>query len=192
MKTFTFASLIAAAAAFPAGNEARQTPNPDLSTFELVTLRSASDIHFTRFSAAKSNLYVHLPNQDASCLSGADGNEPAVFQLNTADKTLWLYATGNPRQQIYVDRSGMGQGKIGYTTGAQPTPRNAEREGWEVDANGILKFDGADMVACPGYEDGAWGIWLGPSATPGGSKDCLGFSARTAEVEKPNDCWYTS
>lgn len=190
MKTFAVASLAAAAAAMPTANEVRQTANPNLTHFEIVPLRSASDIHFGRISAAKSSLFVNLPDQNASCLAGVDGNQPAAFQLSSEDKTLWLYASGNPRQQLYVDRSGMGQGKIGFTTGAQPAPRNAEREGWAINEAGNLQFDGTDLTACPNSIDGAWSIWLAGTNNPGGNEGCLGFSARVNKVEKPNDCWY--
>ncbi|CAG9986868.1 unnamed protein product [Clonostachys byssicola] len=192
MKTFAVASLAAAAAAMPGANEARETTNSDITNFEILPLRSASDIHFARISAAKSSLFAKLPEQDASCLAGVDGNQPAAFQINSEDKTLWLYASGNPRQQIYVDRSGMGQGKIGYTTGAEPAPRNAEREGWVINADGNLQFNGTDLTACPNSIDGAWSIWLSGASNPGGNEGCLGFSARAGKVEKPNDCQYTS
>jgi hypothetical protein len=108
MKAFTFASLIAAAAALPAGQDAAVTKNENITNFQIMALRSASPIHFARFNAAQSSLFLNLPNQDAHCYS-QQGNEAAVFQHNKEDKTLWLYATGNPRQQVYVDRSGMGK-----------------------------------------------------------------------------------
>jgi hypothetical protein len=85
-----------------------------------------------------------------------------------------------------------GQGKIGYVTGAQPTPRNGEREGWEIDETGNLHFDGSDLIGCPNSIDGAWSVWLGGVTNPGGNQDCLGFSARTVEIEDPNDCNYSS
>jgi hypothetical protein len=105
MKAFTFASLFAAAAALPAPQAVNNT-NPDLYHFQLMSLRSTSPIHFGRVNAANSNIYINLPNQEASCRT--DSNGPATFQLNKADKTLWLFSTDNPRQELYVDRSGMG------------------------------------------------------------------------------------
>jgi hypothetical protein len=107
MKTFTFATLIAAVAALPAPQDG-PTPNPDLTHFQIMSLRSASPIHFQQVKAANSSLFLGLPEQGAHCYSD-DGNGPAVFQYNKEEKTLWLYATANPRQQIYVDRSGMGE-----------------------------------------------------------------------------------
>jgi hypothetical protein len=77
-------------------------------------------------------------------------------------------------------------------TGAQPTPSKAEREGWAINETGNLNFDGAELVACPNSIDGAWSIWLGGVNNPGGNEDCLGFSARTVEVEELNDCNYSS
>ncbi|KAI9150002.1 Cell wall protein phiA [Paramyrothecium foliicola] len=189
MKAFTFASLFAAAAALPT---AQETPAESTSTnFQIMALRSASPIHFGRFNAAQSSLSINLPQQNASCF-GEDGNQPAVFQYNKEDKTLWLYATGNPRQQIFVNRSGMGQGVTGYVTGAQPVPRNSELEGWQIDETGNLNFDGSSLVACPNGLDGAWSVWVSGVANPGGNENCLGFSARTVEIEEPLDCQYTS
>ena len=51
-----------------------------------------------------------------------------------------------------VDRSGMGMGNIGFSTGAEPLPRNAETKGWAVDAGGNLNFDGIGFLACPSFK----------------------------------------
>ena len=191
MKAFTFASLFAAAAALPAPQAANIT-NPNLYHFELMSLRSASPIHFGRVNAADNDLFINHPNQNAECLK-SDGNGPAIFQLNKEDKTLWLYKVGNPRQQIWVDRSGMGQGNVGYISGVQGLPRNAEREGWEVDETGNLSFNGAGLLACPSTIEGAYTIWVDAGVTaPGGSEGCLGFSGRTIEVAEPDMCTYTN
>ena len=193
MKTFAFASLLAAASALPAAPQVRglNNTNPDISHFQIMSLRSGSPVHFGRINAAHNSLFLNLPEQDASCYGGGN-NEPAYFQHNKAEKTLWLYATANPRQQVYVDRSGMGQGKIGYVTGAEPTPRDGEREGWVVDEFGNLSFDGTGLLACPNSIDGAWSIWLAGVEEPAGNKDCLGFSARTVSTEDPLDCYYSN
>ena len=87
---------------------------------------------------------------------------------------------------------GTGQGKLGYTTGAQPGPRNGERETFAVDDNDNLTFNGAGFIACPNAIDGAWSVWVNAGvANPGGNKDCLGFTARAVENEDPNSCVYT-
>lgn len=85
----------------------------------------------------------------------------------------------------------VGQGKIGYTTGAQPTPRNGERKGWAI-KDGHLQFAKHDLIACPNSIDGAWSIWASAgNANPGGNKDCVGIAARIEETSNPNGCRYT-
>ncbi|KAF4461293.1 cell wall [Fusarium albosuccineum] len=174
-------------AAMPAAESAKaaKTHKP----FEVLALRSASDIHFASVSAAKGSLFLKLPKQGASCHRKSDGY--ATFRL-TKDGELYLYSTDNPPQQVYADRSGMGQGKVGYVTGAQPPPKNGELKGWEIDKTGNLSLDGASLLACPNSIHDAWSIWVSSGvANPGGNKNCLGFSARTTKVKKPNSCLYT-
>ena len=84
-----------------------------------------------------------------------------------------------------------GQGKIGYTTGAQPGPRNGERTGWSI-KNGHLQFAGNNLIACPNSIDGAWSIWAPAGiANPAGNENCVGIAARVEEVSNPNGCLYT-
>ncbi|KAI2463891.1 cell wall protein PhiA [Annulohypoxylon bovei var. microspora] len=156
--------------------------------FTLMALRSASDIHFAGFEAAKSSLFLHLPSQDASCDAGAA--ESATFYLK--DGGLYLYAASAAPQQLYADRSGMGQGKLGYTTGAQPAPTNGERTPFTLDENNDLTLDGAGFLACPNSIDGAWSVWVSAGVDqPAGNSGCLSFSARAVEAPTPNGCLYT-
>lgn len=183
----------AAAAASPCKPSPSDTPGtgtgiPAGAKFQLTALRSASPIHFASFSAAKGSLFLNLPSQGASC--DKDTNS-ATFYLD--DGALYLYAASATPQQIYVDRSGMGQGNVGYTTGAQPPPRNGERDGWVLDDAGDLTLDGAGFIACPNSIDGAWSVWISAGVEkPAGQEGCLGFSARATEIEDPISCSYTS
>lgn len=87
----------------------------------------------------------------------------------------------------------IGQGKLGFTTGAQPAPRNAERDTFELDASDDLTFNGAGFLACPNAIDGAYSVWVSSGVNnPGGNEDCVGISARAVEVKEPNSCVYTS
>ncbi|KAI0909602.1 hypothetical protein F4824DRAFT_457789 [Ustulina deusta] len=163
--------------------------------FGLLALRSASPIHFAQFDAALSSIFLSLPSQNATC---DDGTQPttadsATFSLSE-DGGLYLYAASATPQQLFVDRSGMGQGKLGYTTGAQPAPLNGERAAFAIDESGDLTFNGAGFIACPNSIDGAWSVWVSAGVSnPGGNSDCLGLSARTVEVaDAPNSCIYTS
>ncbi|KAJ4317221.1 hypothetical protein N0V84_007440 [Fusarium piperis] len=173
------------AAAAPAADAAK-APGP----FQVLALRSGSDIHFATVNAAKSSLFLKLPNSSAACDSNSDSS--ATFSL-TKDGELYLYSTDNPPQQVFVDRSGMGQGKIGYTTGAQLPPKNGELKGWSIDEDGNLSLKGAGLLACPNSAEGAWSVWVSTGvANPGGNEGCVEFSARTTEVEKPISRTYTS
>lgn len=87
----------------------------------------------------------------------------------------------------------MGQGKLGYTTGAQPAPKNAERVGWNV-KDGELMFNDAGLIACPNSIDGAWSVWVGVGIdNPAGNSNCTAFGAKVVEVAAGNEvsCLYT-
>lgn len=78
----------------------------DGATFNLMALRSASDVHFAKFSAALSSIMLNLPEDNASCDAETDG--AATFYLQ--DGEMYLYAASATPQQLFVDRSGMGKG----------------------------------------------------------------------------------
>ncbi|KAF4960427.1 hypothetical protein FSARC_10487 [Fusarium sarcochroum] len=182
LKNTLIASLSGLAAA--AANDTQYTNNP---SFDIVALRSASKIHFSKVAAADSSLLLGLTNQDASCAQGtkADG---ATFYMKNGE--LFLYKTDSPSQQVYVDRSGMGQGRVSYVSGTNP-PRNGESSGWVIDGDGNLTFDGSSLKACLGSGD-VWVIWAsGDSGNPPGYDECLGFTARTSNVKDPISCSYT-
>ncbi|KAK7414268.1 hypothetical protein QQX98_006865 [Neonectria punicea] len=165
--------------------EAGATP----AAFNLLALRSASEIHFSSFQANGGNIFLQLPDQGASCDSASDNS--ATFTIGD-DGGLYLYSNSNPPQQLYADRSGMGQGKLGYITGAQSPPRNGELTGWTIDEAGNLTLDGASFIACPNSIEGAWAVWVSAGvAQPAGNEGCLGLSARVVENTEPNACLYT-
>ncbi|RSL51333.1 hypothetical protein CEP53_008466 [Fusarium sp. AF-6] len=182
-KNLLLASLIGLAAPAPADTKIVSNPS-----FQVISLRSASDIHFSKVTAANSSLFLGLADQGASCDRG-EKPDAATFYLKNGE--LYLYKTDNPPQQIYADRSGMGQGRLGYITGAQSPPRNAELTGWEIDGDGNLTLEGASLRACVGAND-AWVVWVSVgSANPNGYDECLGFTARTGNIEDPVSCLYT-
>jgi hypothetical protein len=102
MKFTAFASLLAAASAAPSKRETAAT-NP----FQLMSLRSASPLHFGSLSAADGNIYVNYPkDQGAAC----DGDARNLVTFTLKDGSLYLYnSDAAKQQQIYVDRSGMGE-----------------------------------------------------------------------------------
>ncbi|CAJ2509785.1 Uu.00g056850.m01.CDS01 [Anthostomella pinea] len=181
---------LAATAAAIASARATHCGNATVpQTFGVLSIRSGTDLQYAGWAAAHTGIFDLLPDQCASCKDGSNNYNTATFQL--VDGVLNLYSTDQSRQQLFVDRSGMGQGKIGYTTGDDSGPRNGERKGWAV-TDGELTFVGSGFLACPGYEGGAWEIWLaGVSDHPGFNYNCTGIGAHVVETSKPVSCLYT-
>jgi hypothetical protein len=196
---------------------AAAAPHPAPATFDIMSLRSASPIHFAQVSAARSGLFLNLPRSNATCKGESSGH--ATFYI--ANEELALYSCEGEVQKVFVDRSGMGmfpctsfftlstfgydaltfvrvgawvtgQGVVRYVTGSQSLPRYAETKGWSIDPNKNLWFKDQGLVACPHSIDGSWSLWLNLGLSqPGGNKGCLGFTARTLENKKPVSCRYT-
>lgn len=105
MKFTALASLLAATgvSAMPAQLEARG----DVEAFHLMSLRSASPIHFGSFSAVQSNIFINYPKGQQGATCNGDARGLATFSLK--DGQLFLYSGDeNNQQQVFVDRSGMG------------------------------------------------------------------------------------
>lgn len=152
--------------------------------FGVIAIRSGSPIQNAGFQASDSRLVVGATKQNASCSSNF-----ASFWIN-GDGELNLFSTDNPPQKVFVDRSGMGQGIVGYVTGAQPLVRNGETKGWAV-KNNALEFDGTSLQACPGAIDNAWSLWLSGVTNPGGNSGCLGISTLVVNTTSPVSCTYS-
>ncbi|EZF77874.1 hypothetical protein H105_01028, partial [Trichophyton soudanense CBS 452.61] len=116
----------------------------------------------------------------------------AIFYLK--DSILYLHTgASKPVQKVFLDRSGFGQGKIGYLTGDGQLPSRWEVQGWTIDGAGNLKFKGKGLIACPSSDPKikSWTVWADLGiATPGGNKGCLPFTAYTMKT-KPVACKYT-
>jgi len=162
------------------------TPIPDGTRFGVIAIRSGSPIHNQALQAAQRGLIVGAKSQNASCDAPTNF---ATFYI--ADEELRLHSTRNPPQTMFVDRSGMGQGVIGYTTGAQPIGARSETKGWALGANNELQFDGAGVQACPGSIDGAWSIWLQGLDRPGWNDNCTSIAGTAIKTDSPITCTYT-
>lgn len=200
------ASIVATAAAAPAADSTSApaaTPSSTPATdaphfFGVIAIHSGSGVQNAGFSAAKGSLIAGLQNKSNSC-------QETSFYIN--DGVLNIYDDTARPQEIYVDRSGMGtwclppiaqecapqadnitgQGKIGYTVGVEPAPKNAERKGWAI-KDGHLEFDGSSLIACPGAD--GYSIWASSGvANPGGNKDCIGIAAHVVGTKEPKPCW---
>ncbi|KAE8155115.1 hypothetical protein BDV25DRAFT_146593 [Aspergillus avenaceus] len=174
------ASVAATAAAAPAADAAPQY-------FGVIAIHSTSAVHNAGFKAAQNGLFAGgNREQGASCARPEE--QFATFYIQ--DGELNLYDKSATPQTIFVDASGMGQGIIGYTTGAQPTPKNASRKGWAV-KDSHLQFNGKDLIACPGLE-GSFGIYADAGVSnPAGNSNCISIAARVEGTTNPNGCLYT-
>lgn len=112
MQLKTLVALFAAAAS--ASPVQRRTCADDgkktnFGPFGIMALRSASPIHFAQAGAAQNSLFLHLPEQNATCTG--DGPDPTGAIFSLVDGNLYLYAEPELNQQIFVDRSGMGESR---------------------------------------------------------------------------------
>ncbi|KAG6069219.1 hypothetical protein E4U32_002354 [Claviceps aff. humidiphila group G2b] len=161
-----------------------QTDKPQ--TFDVVAVKPSSPIEDFAMGAASRGLLLDLPNQNATC---EGENDQATFYIEGSK--LFLYSDDKP-QQIFVDRSGMGQGITGYVDEGSSFPRNGELEGWAINASGDLTFAGNNFLACPGSIEGAWRIWADAGVLqPGGSQGCVSFVAHTLPNDEPVSCHYS-
>lgn len=193
MKFLTIASLAASAAAAPA-LQIRQTNSTiaDNTPFALLAIRSGSELQYASFSATQGSLVLNLGTQDAVCATDATS---ATFYLSNG--ALYLYTPANITQELYTDRSGMGQGVLQYSTtpGGYLPGRNSETSGWVLDNVNDITFDKDSLIACPASVNstsGPYSVWVNTGVTsPGGNVNCLGIAARAVPVSAPNACTYS-
>jgi hypothetical protein len=192
MKFTTTTTLLATTAAL-----ATAAPTPDntkpapLDRFRIMTLRSGSDIQYASVQALDNGFRINAPSQNSSC--GADVNYATFYFTESGD--LYLNTDGPP-QQAFVDRSGMGQGVMQYTTGVQGIGRNQERGPFKVDDESNLVFvsangDTTGFQACPNALGGGYSVWLAGVAEPAGLKGCVGFTARALKEVDAKECMYS-
>ncbi|KJZ72834.1 hypothetical protein HIM_07778 [Hirsutella minnesotensis 3608] len=184
----------AAIASLAAAGSVLATPAPSAAPskpFGIMSLRSASPIHFGQVNAAQSNIFINYPSQGAKCEIKDQSKAPTTATFYIKDEVLYLYTGRGPVQKVFADRSGMGQGKIGFLTGNGRLPPRFEIKGWKIDRTGNLSFNGKGLIACPSIR-GSWTIWVDTNnPTPGFNKGCLGFSARTINAFNPVRCEYS-
>ena len=179
-------ALLASAAALTASALPQAAPVEDGKRFGVVAIRSGSPIQNLAIQAAHADLMIGADSQGAGCDAPTNS---ATFYLSKEE--LYLHTGGATPQKIFVDRSGMGQGNIGYITGAQPLGRNWETKGWAVSETNELKFDGTGLQACPGSPEYGWSVWLQGLDKPGWNENCTSISNLVVKTDNPIGCWYT-
>lgn len=187
--TVIAASAAALVSASPIGTEPTEIKTGDV--FRIMTIRSGSDLQYGQLQAANNFFLVNTPKQNAFC---SEDVNYASFWLSEAGE-LYLN-TPNPPQIAWVDRSGMGQGAFGYTTGAQGGPRYSERTGFTLDENNNLIFKDKSnqkigFQACPSPRVGGYSVWLDSVHNAGGNQNCTDFTARALKEDTPVSCTYT-
>lgn len=195
LTTAVISLFAAAAAAAPTTDGASCAAPP--RRFGIMSLRSASPIHFGQISASETKMALGLPESElnAQCTDGV-ARRDATFYIK--DGELFLYTPKDTVQKFFTDRSGMGQGVLQYVTYAKGetwTPgARFETKGWAVDENDNLTFNGNSLQACPWDPTAAntkWYIWLSGVTKPAGQEGCLGFVARTITIDQPVQCTYS-
>lgn len=184
------ASIIATASAAPSLIQTRQTI-ADGKPFGLVVLATGSPVHVSPVAAASNGLALKLAKQGAAdCTANT-----AYFVLK--EGALQLYTPEGITQELYTDRSGMGQGVLQYSTqpGGLLPGKNAETVGWAIDGSGDLTFDGSSFIACPSdpaNTDAEWNLWVAAGVkNPGFSEGCVGVSARAMVGTEAQTCTYS-
>ncbi|KAH8725255.1 hypothetical protein GQ44DRAFT_707409 [Phaeosphaeriaceae sp. PMI808] len=181
-------NFLLTAAAVATTASAIPTPPAKGHYFNVITAHYGSPIQDYPFQAAHNSLMVHASSQNATC--DKDPSNRATFYIE--DEVLYLYARSATPQTVFVDRSWMGNGLVGYVTGAQPIGAKQETKGWAISENKELQFKGQGLQACPGGIDGSWSIWLQGSEEPGWNKNCEKIGNWVRLHEEPIGCFYTA
>ncbi|USP74833.1 hypothetical protein yc1106_02107 [Curvularia clavata] len=171
--------------------------------FKLVALpKVANEIECEPFQAKNNNLLIGDSFQSANCTTRLP-RDHASFVLN-GQGLLFLYTGDTPdnfeAQEIFVDRSGMGQGNIQYTTGLPANiGRNQELGPFKITETSDLVFDNGNgavtaFQACPpanGDKLTGWKVWLAGNDKPAGSEGCVELNARAVKETNPEACEYS-
>jgi hypothetical protein len=192
MKFFASVALLAGlAAASQDYDDCYEEPTSSSAApqkFGLVAIRSGSPVQNTGVVATSGYFAVGGNQVNATC-SGGSSNFATFYLSNNGSAYLYTPPSA-PVQQLWVDRSGMGQGVTGYTTGSQLPSRSAERTGFSV-SNGYFVFDGKSPVACPNAANGGYSIWFTSASNPGGNSGCEGVGLKVVDTQQPVQCEYS-
>jgi hypothetical protein len=197
------ASMAAIASALPQASS--PFPRPDANdVFRLMSLRTGTAIQYGNVQAKEGSLVINSPDENnKTCIINGNrdnttsGINYASFSLDQDTGSVYIY-TFNPPLQLYVDRSGMGQGNVRYSTGVQPIGKNQERGPFKINDDGDLVFAAGGLTgdvgfqACPGAVGGGWKIWLSGAEKPAGSEGCTPFTMKALKETEPKKCLYSS
>ncbi|GAO14150.1 uncharacterized protein UV8b_06554 [Ustilaginoidea virens] len=156
--------------------------------FIITSMGSPTPVHYGRLTAANMGFTINGSNQGAQC---DKENDSATFQLQGSQ--LFLYSANNEVQQVFVDRSGMGGGAIGYFDNTKSAPgSHFELDGWSINHKDQLVFGNSKLAACPPYEEGGvWTVRVISTENQAESKSCIHFDARVTPQDNPSSCIYS-
>ncbi|RMZ69337.1 cell wall [Pyrenophora seminiperda CCB06] len=204
MKFTTTAALastlaLASAAACPKPDAAAQSApypsTPDaVNIFRLNALITTGPYQQNAtIQAYKGGLGINV-KQNASC-ADANSNYISLF-VDKTNGNLGVYSD-YPPITAYVDRSGMGQGLLRFSTGvAPPLPKNAERGPWKITKDLDLVFAPTNgengLQACTSDGGKTFSVWLRGVNPAGGYKECYPFVGQVLPVPENllNKCAY--
>jgi hypothetical protein len=197
------ASMAAISSALPQASS--PFPRPDANdVFRLMSLRTGTAIQYGNVQASEGSLLINSPTENnKTCIingnrdNTTNGINYASFTLDQEDNSVYIY-TFNPPLHLYVDRSGMGQGNVRYSTGVQPIGPNQERGPFKINDDGDLVFAAGGLTgdvgfqACPGAVGGGWKIWLAGVEKPASSEGCTPFTMKALKETEQYKCLYSS
>lgn len=201
MRFIIITAIIAGCAA--AGSLSKQHKhNRRTSTFQIVYNGTE------KLKAANNTLYIGSPKQDACC-NQFNAEDAATFYLK--DEELFLYSPGNPKQQVIVNSKKaatgcektftvcctlltilpLGQNSVGYSIGTRKRLEKAQREGWRIDDDDNITFDGLSLMACSSSGVGRDIIVRKSDCRLKGCRACRRVTAKATYTSKPTSCLYS-
>jgi hypothetical protein len=148
--------------------------------FGLLSVRSASPIHYQTVTASNNSLWLNKPTA-SYCppnIAEISGACPAGNYTNFAggDDTLGMGAVVPGGQQVYIDAE---TGAVKYTIAhSAAIPEGAIQDGWNKTSGesfGYLANENGGFIACPA-EDNSWQVYVALECVEFDDA-CLGFNA---------------
>lgn len=146
--------------------------------FGLISVRSASPIHYQTVSASGQALWLNKPTA-SYCPENVGDACPAgnVTTFAGGDGSLSMGVVVPGGQQVYVEAD---TGRVKYTQAhSAAVPEDAIRTGWnlsEGESFGNLANEKGGFIACPCEDDESWKVFVALDGLKF-DDDCLGFDA---------------
>jgi hypothetical protein len=161
-----------------------------------------------KLKAANNTLYIGSPKQNACC-NQFNAEDAATFYLQ--DEELFLYSPGNPKQHVIVNSTKaatecektfmghctrltifpLGQNSVGYVIGSREKLDKTLREGWRIDDDDNITFDGLNLMACSSSRVGRVIIPQKSDCPLKGCRACRKVTAKARYTSHPTSCLYS-